>query len=117
MSTPSNATSSQDAATGISVGRASSGQAGATPCHENMQETGGNGGDQLTQSNAVDAPDAGAAAGPGPAPAASTPHAPADSGVRGARDTRGGQTPPPGSGLGTPETGANQKPDDLAPAR
>lgn len=90
-----------------SVGHLTSGEAGARPGHETMAETGGSGTDQS-------APQA-----PG-TPASRQPDQPADeagvvidSGVRGARDTRSHQAGGSDTGLGTPETGANQSPADI----
>ncbi len=122
----------------IGVGGVTSGQEGATPSHETQQETGGSGGEQLTASQgngeepAVDGQQAGAAAQPGgvstvaPAatPAAASGVAPKAaepgetsmySGARGALDTRSAQAGGTGTGIGSPESGANQSPEDLAP--
>lgn len=112
---------SQDAAsTTLGVGGATSGQAGATPRHETQQETGGSGGAQLTHSTGeIDA-------APGQQPdQPETPQEPkpeADgsalqSGSRGALDTRSQQGGGTGTGLGSPETGANQSQEDLPPPR
>ena len=127
----SNQQGGQDASTTIGVGGATSGQAGATPSHETQQETGGSGGEQLTasQGEAVAGESApanpaarntGAAASAEGVPAA--PRHPAEpedssmhSGARGAFDTRSNQAGGTGSGIGSPESGANQSPDDLAP--
>lgn len=115
----------QDASTTIGVGGATSGQAGATPSHETQQETGGSGGEQLTASQG-ELPEARRERGTGAAPSADGPPAvprnPAEpddssmhSGARGAFDTRSDQAGGTGTGLGAPESGANQSPDDLAP--
>jgi hypothetical protein len=40
-----------------------------------------------------------------------------DSGARGFQDTRSQQAGGTGSGLGTPETGANQTPEDIEKGR
>lgn len=119
--TTSNAPAAQDAASAsVGIGGVTSGQAGATPTHETQQETGGSGGDQLTHSTGeIDKP-ADQAAGKTP-PAPPTPPQPDNSamqsGARGAQDTRAQQAGGTGTGLGTPETGANQSEDDLPPAR
>jgi len=120
----------QDASTTIGVGGATSGQAGATPSHETQQETGGSGGEQLTasQGEAVageSAPGNSAARNAGAVSAEGAPAAPRHpaepedssmhSGARGAFDTRSNQAGGTGSGIGSPESGANQSPDDLAP--
>ena len=133
----------QDASTTIGVGGATSGQTGATPSHETQAETGGSGGEALTASqgegvaeqspasNAAapdSAPDATSSEAPNAAPDAApdvapdAPRNPAEprdtsmhSGSRGALDTRGEQAGGTGTGLGSPESGANQSPDDLAP--
>ena len=113
----------------IGMGGVTSGQEGATPSHETQQETGGGGGEQLTASQgngeeatAADArdatvqPDGTPAAAPG---AALNPAEPDEtsmhSGARGAFDTRSGQAGGTGTGIGSPESGANQSPEDLAP--
>ena len=104
------------ASTTLGVGGATSGQAGATPTHETQQETGGSGGAQLTQSTGdIESAPAGQA-GTAPAAPASTPEADGSAlqtGARGAQDTRAQQAGGTGTGLGTPETGANQSEDDL----
>lgn len=111
-----------DAAT-LGLGGTTSGQEGATPAHETQQETGGSGGGQLTHSTGeIDScpgsrpgttPDAPAAPGATPDPEDSA----MQSGARGAQDTRPDQAGGTGTGLGTPETGANQSEEDLPPAR
>lgn len=109
----------QDAAsTTIGVGGITSGEAGATPQHETQQETGGSGGAQLTHSTGEieETPDR----QPESSPAAPEPKPEADgsavqSGSRGALDTRSQQGGGTGTGLGSPETGANQSPEDLPP--
>lgn len=105
-----------EASTTLGVGGPTSGQAGATPTHESQAETGGSGGAQLTHSQGEihAAPDG----KPEPAPAAPEAQA-ADSamqsGARGAQDTRPAQGGGTGTGLGSPESGANQSPQDLPP--
>lgn len=113
----------------IGVGGVTSGQQGATPSHETQQETGGSGGEQLTASQgngedatAADARDAAAqpdgtpAAAPGVAPNPAEPDETSmHSGARGALDTRSDQAGGTGTGIGSPESGANQSPEDLAP--
>jgi hypothetical protein len=107
------------ASTTLGVGGTTSGQTGATPSHETQQETGGSGGAQLTQSTGeIDAAPAGQA-GVAPAAPAASPEAEGSAlqtGARGAQDTRAQQAGGTGTGLGTPETGANQSEDDLPPA-
>jgi hypothetical protein len=113
----------------LGVGGPTSGEAGSTLSHETMAETGGSGGAPLTKprkeesgrsmqssesnknqgdamQNAVNA-----AAAPEGAGTAATATA------RGAQDTRSQQAGIQPTGLGTPETGGNQSPDDLAPPR
>jgi len=119
------ATTAADAAsTTLGLGGATSGQAGATPRHETQQETGGSGGAQLTHSTGeIDAtpgqPAAGtpAVAEPMPAPKPDADGSAVQSGALGAQDTRGQQAGGTGTGLGSPETGANQSEADLPPAR
>ena len=115
----------QDAAsTTVGVGGVTSGQAGGTPRHETQQETGGSGGAQLTHStgeiDAVPGRQAGRRAQEAPAEPEAKPEADGSavqSRSRGALDTRSQQGGGTGTGLGTPETGANQSQDDLPPAR
>jgi hypothetical protein len=113
----------------LGVGGPTSGEAGSTLSHETMAETGGSGGAPLTKprkeesgrsmqssgsnknqgdamQNAVNA-----AAAPEGAGTAATATG------RGAQDTRSQQAGIQPTGLGTPETGGNQSPDDLAPPR
>lgn len=114
----------------IGMGGVTSGQEGATPSHETQQETGGSGGEQLTASQGNDeepavagqqdeaAPESGglSTAGPGVAPNAAEPgETSMHSGARGALDTRSGQAGGTGTGIGSPESGANQSSEDLAP--
>ena len=112
-------TSQGDSAT-VGLGGLTSGQSGATPTHETQQETGGSGGDQLTQSTGeIERPP-----GSGPRPTPDAPQTVPDadgsamqSGARGAQDTRGNQAGGTGTGLGSRETGANQSEEDLPPPR
>jgi hypothetical protein len=116
-----------------SVGGATSGKAGATRHHETMAETGGSGGGGLTRNdvkepqaagkeagarqsagnNAPEVPARPAGGGPGAATDYSAGGPVADSGARGFQDTRSEQAGGSGTGLGTPETGANQTEDDI----
>lgn len=105
-----------EASTTLGVGGLTSGEEGASPGHETMQETGGSGGEGLTRHEGEQgepAPDAGAqddgAQGcvPQPVDSAMT-HI-----TRGPQDTRSHQAGGTETGLGTPETGANQTPADL----
>jgi hypothetical protein len=123
MATHSSNNPAPDAAsTTLGLGGATSGQAGATPRHETQQETGGSGGAQLTQSSGeIDAPP-GQAAGKTPAAPGSGPDeaktgdkSAVQGGARGFQDTRGQQAGGTGTGLGSPETGANQSEADLPP--
>ncbi|WP_051971510.1 hypothetical protein [Massilia sp. 9096] len=117
---------SQDqASTTLGVGGATSGEAGSTLTHETMAETGGSGGAQQTLPKDLEV----APRAPAPAPSAgdaiagSTAAAPEGAGLdataigRGYQDTRSAQAGPQPTGLGTPETGANQDESDLAPPR
>lgn len=108
----------------IGVGNPTSGEEGSTPTHETMQETGGSGGDALTQPRDVEvasrAPVSGDAARrqqPDAAPAPEGAGSDATAVARGYQDTRSSQAGPGETGLGTPETGANQDESDLPPAR
>lgn len=117
---PQGQAAQEAASTSVGIGGVTSGQAGATPTHETQQETGGSGGAQLTHSTGeIDAP-AGKAGGGSPAAPETRPEADGSavqSGARGAQDTRAPQGGGTGTGLGSPETGANQSEDDLPPAR
>lgn len=117
--------SAQHGDTAASVGHASSGEAGATPGHETMGETGGSGGAGLTATQVAETgqpvqsggaqpgnPRAGSGNRQGE-PAAGEPGIVVDSGARGAQDTRSHQGGGTATGLGVPETGANQTPADL----
>jgi hypothetical protein len=81
-----------------------------------QQATGGNGGEQLTQSNALDKDDS-RSDQPIAAPAgnrqAASPSSDATASNRTAQDTRGDQAGSTGTGLGAPETGANQDEFDM----
>lgn len=111
----SNPSQQGDAST--SVGRATSGEAGATPGHETLAETGGSGGAGLTGNQSGEEggkpPQAGAAPSRQGEPPAEEDTEVADSGARGAQDTRSRQAGVSKTGLGVPETGANQTPADL----
>jgi len=79
-----------------------------------QQSTGGNGGDQLTQSNAeqrsdqpVSAPEGNRQAQPG------QPDSDATASNRTAQDTRSNQAGSTGTGLGAAETGGNQDEFDM----
>lgn len=113
----------------IGVGGTTSGEEGATPDHETMAETGGSGGDALTQprreetaplshqesrQEAVPGSRQGEPADQADAEGADTA---ATAIARGAQDTRSRQASPGSTGLGTPETGGNQSERDLAPPR
>ena len=116
----------------IGVGHRTSGEAGATRTHETMGETGGSGGDGLTgnqvggsrqladeHARARQAADNGARGdsfSPGTDPGQAHRPAPGsaiDSGARGFQDTRSEQAGGSETGLGTPETGANQNAADM----
>lgn len=103
----------------LGIGRRTSGEAGATLTHETMAETGGSGGSGMTGYDAgAPAPTeagrdaAGHEAHSGTAMRQSRDEM-ADSGARGYQDTRSEQAGGTGTGLGTPETGANQNAEDL----
>lgn len=115
----------QHADTAASVGHATSGEAGATPGHETMSETGGSGGAGLTATQVAETGEPVQSGGVQPGhplagssnrqgePVAGEPGIVVDSGARGAQDTRSQQGGGTGTGLGVPETGANQTPADL----
>jgi hypothetical protein len=110
-----------DAPVNLGVGGPTSGEEGSTLTHETMQETGGSGGSQLTGTQAGDAP-RGAAQTAGARRQQECEPEPEGAGgdaqaiVRGPQDTRSHQAGGTETGLGTPETGANQRPEDLGPA-
>ncbi len=115
-----NASGPQGDSATVGLGGVTSGQEGATPTHETQQETGGSGGDQLTQSTGdiEKAPDSRPQQTPDAPQTVPEPEGSAmQNGARGAQDTRSGQAGGTGTGLGTPETGANQSEEDLPPAR
>lgn len=108
----------------LGIGHRTSGEAGSTPTHETMAETGGSGGGGLTgyDASAPDRPDSEGR----PKQSAGEEHISAgghvqrrgtdemaDSGARGYQDTRSEQAGGTGTGLGTPETGSNQNEQDL----
>lgn len=118
--------STNNANADASIGHATSGEQGATPTHETMAETGGSGGEALTKpKDAESAPRAAAQPGAGgegrDASPAQAQREGADTAAtamgRGHLDTRSDQADPGSTGLGTPETGANQDERDLAPPR
>lgn len=76
---------------------------------QDQSETGGSGGDGLTRHEGDGAPGSGTAPG-------KPLHPSTQSGALGAEDTRTYQAGVHETGLGSAETGANQGPDDLAPA-
>lgn len=106
----------------LGIGHRTSGEAGSTPTHETMAETGGSGGG-LTgyDASAPVRPDSECR----PKQSANEEYISAgqvqrsgtdemaDSGARGYQDTRSEQAGGTGTGLGTPETGANQNEQDL----
>lgn len=96
-----------DPSTTLGVGGPTSGEAGSTPTHETMAETGGSGGAGLTRNDACQG------AQQEEQPRQSADSEPLDTGRRGFQDTRSDQAGPKATGLGTPETGANQEPADL----
>jgi hypothetical protein len=128
MSEPSD-TTNMNAAPGaqtVTMGNATSGEAGSTLTHETMAETGGSGGDAMTKpSNAEAAPLTRGSGQPADighrdgvakgAEGAEAEGSDATAITRGFQDTRSAQASPGNTGLGAPETGANQSEDDLAP--
>lgn len=98
----------------LGIGRRTSGEAGSTLTHETMAETGGSGGSGMTGDDAGASPPSGTGGRPGQSAQARRGNEEmADSGARGYQDTRSEQAGGTGTGLGTPETGANQNADDL----
>jgi hypothetical protein len=85
-------------------------QDGSSPSRETQRETGGSGGDGLTRNEATEGP---APAEPPEAATPPHPHWTAPSGARGFQDTRSSQAGGTETGLGVPETGANQTQGDL----
>jgi hypothetical protein len=96
----------------IGVGNDTSGEAGSTPTHETMAETGGSGGEGLT-GNQVEEGSRQAGAAENRQGEQGQGADTVDSGKRGFQDTRSRQAGGSETGLGTPETGANQTPGDL----
>jgi hypothetical protein len=113
----------------LGVGNPTSGEAGATLTHETMAETGGSGGAPLTKPRKEEAAASGQSTLPGnrqgdalqnAVDAAAAPEGAGTAATatgRGAQDTRSQQAGANPDGLGTPETGGNQSPADLAPPR
>jgi hypothetical protein len=105
------------------LGNVTSGEAGATPDHETMAETGGSGGDALTKPRREEtAPLSGTRqsgdAGNRQADEHTEGEGTAATAInRGYQDTRSRQSGPQKTGLGAPETGGNQDEGDLAPPR
>lgn len=118
MNHPTTPGQPQDPSTTLGVGGATSGQEGATPIHETQQETGGSGGDGLTRNQSGETANAPTGTAPGGAPHVEAEDSAMTHTARGPQDTRPNQAGAPsvgGTGLGTPETGANQDPGDLPP--
>lgn len=118
-----NQSNSGDSAT-LGIGGATSGEAGSTPTHETMAETGGSGGEALTKPHREEAAPGSARQDVKPgsrqdqsADDAEGADTAATAIVRGAQDTRSHQASPGSTGLGAPETGGNQSERDLAPPR
>lgn len=109
---------SGDAATTSSIGHRTSGEAGSTPTHETMAETGGSG---TQPDDAATAPGTGSIESErgldSRANGVEGAGSDATAVARGYQDTRGEQAGRLPDGLGTPETGGNQDPDDMAPPR
>ncbi|HEX9173820.1 MAG TPA: hypothetical protein VF861_14285 [Telluria sp.] len=85
-------------------------QDGSVPSTENQRETGGSGGDGLTRNDATEDD-----AEQDKVEPARPVHAQSigESGARGFQDTRGEQAGGTETGLGAPDSGANQVPADL----
>jgi hypothetical protein len=120
-----------EASTTLGIGRRTSGEEGATCTHETMAETGGSGGPGLTRNEGLSRQDEEARArqsagdsamnatvrptsgGPTDGRKDVASAGTTDSGARGFQDTRSRQAGGSDTGLGTPETGANQDEADL----
>lgn len=100
--------------TAVGTGNPDGTQDGPGNGEGSQRETGGSGGSALTGDQAGGQGGQRPAVPEGQAQAQDQEQELADSGARGARDTRSKQAKSPGSGLGTPETGANQEPGDMA---
>lgn len=112
-----------DGSATIGVGGPTSGEAGSTPTHETQAETGGSGGSGLTR-NEVGASrqrsdqEAQGRQGPGTNAASGQKDRPGEDSamnahMRGFQDTRSEQAGGSETGLGSPETGANQDIEDM----
>jgi hypothetical protein len=111
---------SQDGSTSVGVGAGNDRQGAARDSEGSQRETGGSGGPGLTRNledTGSDAP-----SGPAGEPALESDDieqlaegTDMTAINRGAQDTRSRQAESVETGLGAPETGANQGPDDLAP--
>jgi hypothetical protein len=102
-----------DPSTTLGIGGRTSGEAGATPTHETMAETGGSGGAGLTANQSGQSQASAGAAGGRQGEGTEENDSAMKSGARGFQDTRSRQAGGSATGLGTPETGANQSPADL----
>jgi hypothetical protein len=103
--------SPDDEAVNTGFGGPLRGQDGSAPSKETQRETGGSGGSALTRNEVTESGEPHASAGRAHQPAHT---APTDwSGKKGFQDTRGEQAGASETGLGAPETGANQTPEDL----
>jgi hypothetical protein len=94
----------------VGFGGPVTGQDGSRPSSENQRETGGSGGAGLSRNDATESADPVQTAHAATKP---RPHAIGESGARGFQDTHGEQAGGTATGLGVPESGANQKPEDL----
>jgi hypothetical protein len=124
-------TQHDEASTTLGIGGRTSGEAGSTLTHETMAETGGSGGPGLTRNEGLSRQDQEARARqsagdsamnttvrssskrPTGASSDAAESRGTDSGARGFQDTRSRQAGGYPTGLGTPETGANQDAADL----
>jgi hypothetical protein len=113
-SSQSSSDAQHDPSTTLGIGGRTSGEAGSTPTHETMAETGGSSGAGLTrnetgqsQASGKDAARSRQGAKDGEGDSAMM------SGARGFQDTRSQQAGGSATGLGTPESGANQERADL----
>lgn len=110
---------SQGGSTSVGVGPGNDRQGAAPGSEGSQRETGGSGGEGMTRNLEETGSDASVdtagepTVGPDGEPLAEGADMTAIN--RGAQDTRSRQAQPGKTGLGAPETGANQGPDDLAP--
>ena len=104
----------------MGVGGPTSGEAGSTPSHETMAETGGSGVNVPSEDKELQAAPGSEQVGDSDDRQGDVPEGAGTAATavgRGYQDTRSSQAGKLPTGLGTPETGGNQDESDLPPPR